>query len=123
MTYTVKTMKSALLAATMAISLGVVPAFAGGVQTPHSPITQSKIEGTKVEIRFSGVYLETDAGVEKIYQALQTKVIDACDVRSKKIFLHTRYAQKRCETKLLRELVNSADSEALRQVHLKATGY
>lgn len=121
MTYTVKTMKSALLATIMAIGLSVVPAFAGGVQTSHSPITHSKIDGAKVELRLKRAYFETDAGIEKIYNALQTKVTDACETRPEKLSLHIKYIQRRCEAKLLRELVRSADSEALRQVHLKAT--
>ncbi|MGJ8558928.1 MAG: UrcA family protein [Litorimonas sp.] len=123
MTQPVKTMKSALLAATMAVSIGVVPAFAGGFQTTHNPITQSKVEGDKVEMSINRAYFETDEGVAKVYKALQAEVTEACEGSSKTLSLHTKYVQKRCEAKLLRELVKSADSKALRKVHFKATAH
>lgn len=123
MTHPVKTIKLALLAATMTVSLGVVPAFAGGFQTTHNPITQSKVEGAKVEMSIKRAYFETDKGVAKVYKALKAEVADACEGSSKNLSLHTKYVQKRCEAKLLGELVKSADSKALRKVHFKATAH
>lgn len=115
MTHTVKTMKSALLAATMMISFGAVPALAG------SPISQLKLDGDRVEMSIQRAYFETDAGVAKVYKALQVEVKDACEENSHHLSTRVKYVQKRCETKLLKELIESADSQALRTLHFKST--
>lgn len=118
MTKTVKTMKSALLAATLAISLGAVPALAG------SPITQKTLDGAHVEMSIQRAYLATDAGVAKVYKALQVEVKDACEGRAHhQSTLVKQKTQKRCETKLLKELVASSDSQALWTLHLKSTAH
>lgn len=117
MTKTVKTMKSALLAATLAISVGAVPALAG------SPITQRTLDGAQVEMSIQRAYLETDAGVAKVYKALQVEVKDACEDSSHHLSTRVKHMQKRCETKLLKELIESSDSQALRTLHFKSTAH
>lgn len=115
MTHVAKMITSAALAATMMMSVSVVPAFAG------SPVKPLKLDGDHVEFSIDRTFLETQTGVAKVYKALQVEVSKACEDKFRRLSVHTTYVEKRCETKLLGELIKSANNEALRILHIKST--
>jgi len=106
--------KSAFLAAALAASVGILPAFAG------SPITYRSVNGDDVEIHIDRTYFATDQGLAEVYDALKVEAKSSCEVVGDVFSVRANVQQEFCETKLLEQLVNSADSRALRKLHRKA---
>jgi len=73
-----------------------------------------------VSVEIDTRYLETDWGVEKIYDKLASKAENACVSDSLRT-LSTPQAERDCMTDLLDDFIQSADHDRLTSYHARMT--
>ena len=69
-----------------------------------------------ISVQIDTRYLETDWGVEKIYEALSNKAKSACNTGSSKV-IASRGFERDCMNDLLEDFIKSADHEKLTAYH------
>jgi len=69
-----------------------------------------------ISVEIDTRYLETDWGVEKIYETLENKAESACNTGSSRD-LSNRKFERDCMTDLLNDFIESADHEKLTTYH------
>jgi len=72
----------------------------------------------KVSVEIDTRYLETDWGVEKVYDKLSDKAESACTTGSTRD-LAGRKAERDCMTDLLDDFIENADHEKLTSYHVR----
>lgn len=73
-----------------------------------------------VSVEFDTRYLETDWGVEKIYNTLSNRAESACS-RGSAIDISSRRLERDCMTDLLDDFIKSANHEKLTTLHTNMT--
>lgn len=73
-----------------------------------------------VSVKIDTRYLETDWGVEKVYDVLSAKAESACVNRSIRDIENSRF-ERDCMSELLDDFIESADHEKLTTYHASVT--
>ena len=74
----------------------------------------------EVSVEIDTRYLETDWGVEKIYDDLSNKAESACVSRSSPGIINRKF-ERDCMTDLLNDFIENADHDKLTSYHASAT--
>ena len=97
-------------------TLAIAAAAFGCAFAPAAFATPSDNVSVKIDTR----YLETDWGVEKIYDTLSNKAESACDTGTSRD-TSSRKFEKDCMSDLLDDFIKSADIETLTAYHVNKT--
>ena len=97
---------------TIAITLAVL----GTAIAPAAFATPTNDVTVEIDTR----YLETDWGVEKVYDVLSNKAENACTTGSTRDIASRRF-ERDCMTDLLNDFIENADHEKLTKYHASVT--
>jgi len=86
-----------------------------------APLTAQAITTEQqVEVKFDRQYLETDWGVELVYEKLENRAQAACANTGARSF-SDREMEKVCETELMEDFIREAKSDKLKAYHIRMT--
>ena len=97
-------------------AFAVTLAALGTAMAPAAFATSADDVSVDIDTR----YLETDWGVEKIYDALSNKAESACSMSGTRGITY-RKAERDCMTDLLNDFIESADHDRLTSYHASVT--
>lgn len=97
-------------------AIAIAAAAVGCALAPAAFATSSNDVSVSVDTR----YLETDWGVEKVYDVLSNKAESACDTSPSRD-LRARKFERDCMSDLLDDFIKSADHEKLTAYHASLT--